>query len=265
MTSPVTPVRRRLVAALLGVAVVLSGLVVAPAQAADTTPPTAPKITVDRWLPAKSSRFSGLWAWYPRATWTASRDAGRIAAYQVQRRTTGEFASLSPWATIGRTWRSPDTRSVKTQVYAGAQVCLRVRARDAAGNVGPWSPRRCTTAPITPMVGIDPYPAFVTNDGPFTHDYAVVSTRLDDFITRSRHRFEDVRGVRVKVRTGPDAGRMKVYVGKHYLGTVNARSDHQGWHSRKILVPADEAGSGRIRFVPVTRAPVHLRFVWAIR
>ncbi|ANC29796.1 hypothetical protein [Isoptericola dokdonensis] len=245
--------------------VALSGVVAAPAQARDTMPPTAPRVAVDRWLDPKPTDFSGLYAWYPRVTWAASRDAGQVTGYQVQMRTTAEFGPLSPWATVGRTWRSADARSMRPMVYGGDQICLRVRARDTAGNVSAWSKRRCATAPLTPIMYFDGFRAFIDDDGARTHEFAVVSTRLDGFSTRTRHPLTDVRGVRVSVRTGPTAGRMKVYAGKRYLGTVNARSKSTGWHSRKVTIPADRASTGRIRFVPVTKAPVHVRFVWPIR
>ncbi|MDO8151053.1 hypothetical protein [Isoptericola sp. b408] len=260
MAAGPRPVRRRLLGVLLTVVVALSGtLVAAPAAtAADDTPPTTPQVTQKRWLPPKEPDFSGIWWWKPRATWTASRDDSGVTGYQVQVRHPG-----SHWHTPGSTtWRSPDRLRYRLLLEPGEQDCLRVRARDAAGNVSRWSKRRCTTAPLTPLMDfVDT--TLVKDDGALTHPYAYLTTTWGG-PTKTEDRFTDVRGVRLRVRTGPKAGRTTVYVGSRRLGTIDARSSTGRWRTITIRVPAEDAHTGRIRFVPRTEAPVKIRFVWPI-
>ncbi|WP_407317335.1 hypothetical protein UQW22_12555 [Isoptericola halotolerans] len=115
---------------------------------------------------------------------------------------------------------------------------------------------------MTPLEDFDLDRTIVRDSGAGTRPFGVVSER--NGVPRTSDRVTEVRGVRVSVRTGPRAGRMKVYVGKRYLGTVDARSATTRWHGVKLKVPADEARTGRLRFVPVTKRPVKVRFVWPI-
>ncbi|NOV98989.1 hypothetical protein [Isoptericola halotolerans] len=254
--------RHRLLGAILSLAVALTGLVVAApmSAAADTRPPSAPRVSLDRWLTPKKVHFSGTRQWRPRATWTAARDDRRVSGYQVQVKFPG-----GRWhRPHNRAWRSPDRLRYRGVVLnPGEQMCLRVRARDQAGNVSAWSKRRCTSAPLVPLEDFDHDRTIVRDSGAGTHPFAVVSKR-NKAVPRTDARVSGVRGVRVSVRTGPSSGRMKVYVGKRYLGTVDARSSTTRWRGVKLTIPADQARTGRLRFVPVTKKPVKVRFVWPI-
>ncbi|MEG3616664.1 fibronectin type III domain-containing protein [Isoptericola haloaureus] len=258
--SPFLPaVSRRVLGLLLSLVVALAATVVAApaATAADTTPPTKPEITLERWQRPKEPDFSGYWLWKPRATWSAAQDSHGVTGYHVQLRFPG-----GRWHTPARgKWRSPDKRHYRVQLEPGHQACFRVRARDAAGNVSRWSKRRCTTAPLTPLMDFQST-ALVQDNGASTHEYAYLSTEVGP--TRTEAKFTDVRGVRLRVRTGPKAGRATVYVGRQRLGTIDARASTGKWRTIKIRIPREDAHSGRIRFVPRTKAPVKVRFVWPI-
>jgi len=59
----------------------------------------------------------------------------------------------SPYGRFGSylypsTWQTLKTPSLTLGLTAGYQYCLSVRARDAAGNVGAWSPERCTSVAL---------------------------------------------------------------------------------------------------------------------
>ncbi|MCA5893759.1 hypothetical protein LEP48_10410 [Isoptericola sp. NEAU-Y5] len=264
-TEPRRPVHRRAAGFFLSLAVALTGaLVAAPsAHAADRTAPTRPVVSLERWLDPKGPDFAGLYAWKPRATWTKSRDSRGVTGYQIQTRVAGEREALSGWSTVGKTWRSAGTRSYRGLLYDGGELCIRVRARDAAGNKSAWSKTQCTNAPLVPILNFDVNKS-VIQGAAHQHAYAVVSTRNSASLsTRTRYSYERARTIRLSVRTGPDAGRMKVYVGKRYAGTVDARSSTKAWRTRKVSV--DRPTTGRIRLVPVTKAEVRTRFVWVTR
>ena len=97
----------------------------------DTTPPTAPVLKLHR-LSAHSAT----------AQWGNATDVGTgVASYDVQRRQSPlSGGAVGPWSTL-----LSGTQLVRLGVKMPQHrmVCLRVRARDVAGNVGPYSPAAC--------------------------------------------------------------------------------------------------------------------------
>lgn len=254
------PLHRRALSFGLGLAVMAGGLVAAPAaQAADSRPPSVPQVSVARWLPPKPDDFAGLYAWRAHASWTARDDHG-VVGYQVQSKASIEGEALTPYDTTG--WRPASFRSVSQSLYTGGQFCVRVRAKDAAGNVSAWSARHCSYSPIDTWPDFDGVAGGHFRDAADGHEMGVVSTELTGPWRTSRT-YTDVRKVRMKVYKSPTAGSMRVYLGSHYLGTVNARGDERAWTA--VTVGGSNAPlDGKLRLVPVTQKPVKFRHSWII-
>ncbi len=89
----------------------------------DRTGPVVSMLRLD-WSPSVR-----LWV----ATYNA-RDLTKIAAHQVRYRV-GTGVAAGAWKTISRT---ADQRTFRIRAPATARVTVQVRARDAAGNWGPW-------------------------------------------------------------------------------------------------------------------------------
>jgi hypothetical protein len=98
----------------------------------DTTPPTPPSALSA--VAASSSRID--------RSWTASSDNVGVASYEIQRDSGTGFSTI---ATIGNLTSYSDST-----VAAGTTYSYRVRARDAAGNVSPFSAPASATPPTVP-------------------------------------------------------------------------------------------------------------------
>ena len=83
-----------------------------------------------------------------RFTWKATDAGGAgVASYDARERYAspyGRFGSL----VYPTGWQTLRTPSLTLRLGMGYQYCLSVRARDAVGNVGAWSPERCTSVAL---------------------------------------------------------------------------------------------------------------------
>ena len=99
--------------------------------------------TVDRTEPETeiSSQYPQLLtSGYFFASWTLKRH-DTTPTFEVQQQLDSPFSGLGEWKTRDKT----DRNSMKFTIEPGETVCVRVRAEDLAGNVGPWSRELCRT------------------------------------------------------------------------------------------------------------------------
>jgi len=97
----------------------------------DTTPPTAPLLKLQRRSAHRAT-----------AKWGKATDVGTgVVSYVVQRRQSPRSGgAVGPWSTV---LSHTQLTRLAVKMPKSRKVCLRVRARDAAGNVGPYSPAAC--------------------------------------------------------------------------------------------------------------------------
>jgi hypothetical protein len=81
----------------------------------------------------------------------------RVASYDVDERVAQPGAPFGPW-TSPSAWQGIAARSVAVAARAGSSVCIRVRARDRAANVGAYDFPRCKAVPYDDR-------AFARHDG----------------------------------------------------------------------------------------------------
>ncbi|MFE7225823.1 hypothetical protein ACFU7D_13625 [Nocardioides sp. NPDC057577] len=254
---------RLLALAILGL---LGATLLTAAPASANTAPRITKATISTWMPVKTE---GLIQWTPAFSYAASDDQG-VTGFQVQRK--GAPWSTSPtrrakmsaaayvWRADGAsTWLYPSRTSVRGRLDPGAVDCFRVRAKDAAGLTSAWTGWRCAHAP---MRAAETWswccqPNLISGlhldgsaDGP---DVAYVSTR---FGTQRSNGAYCAKGVRLRVFKGPGQGKMNVFLGSSKVGTVSAWSRTSGWKWATVRRSTDACG--RVRLVPLTRAPVQM-------
>lgn len=111
-----------------------SAMVSASTLAGDTTPPTAPGTPV--LTVASSSRID--------LVWVAATDTVGVTGYMVER---CAGVSCGTFTQIATPTASPYS---DTGVTANTSYTYRVRATDAAGNLGPYSPTASATTPAAP-------------------------------------------------------------------------------------------------------------------
>jgi hypothetical protein len=212
----------------------------------------APKVTKavlsSRWL---TPITSDLLSWSPRFSYAASDDRG-VAAYQLQHRSAGTRGRLTQPGTYQ--WGEIPGRSTTDGLNPGDQSCWRVRAKDAVGNVSEWSAWRCVNAPF-PSWGSYLEAASTGNFGFVVSDRSPAWTSED----------VAVRSVRIKVKTGPMYGAMKVYADSEYLGTVNARASSIGAKWMTLTTSSSTVKTAKVRFVATSSAYVRVKAVYFVR
>lgn len=72
--------------------------------------------------------------------WSAIDEVSTGVSYQLRVRRARAGAVIGGWSAP-----APVGARLTARMHRGDQVCVRVRARDAAGNASGWSPRRCTS------------------------------------------------------------------------------------------------------------------------
>jgi calcineurin-like phosphoesterase family protein len=119
-----------------------------PPPPPDTTPPAPSN---DLFAPYKVSLGGPAFErpFLPRRTfvvnWSAKDGESGVANYDVRYRRTDWRGSSYP---IRSLLLATTSTEVSFRGVAGSTYCFSTRARDRAGNVSPWSPRRCTALPL---------------------------------------------------------------------------------------------------------------------
>ncbi|MGC5165725.1 hypothetical protein [Luteimicrobium sp. DT211] len=168
----------------------------------------------------------------------AGRDDRSTLRYQVQ--------DLYPVESLGwypSVYRDGWTtrHSVSRAVVPGEEICFRVRAKDAVGNVGRWSGTHCSNV----MGGM-----FYDSAGA---NFGKLST--SEFDKYGSYRTGDAvvgHAVRLHVKKYPKGGSFAVYIGKTRIGTVKATSSTSHWAYVTVKVRAHHRGVLQLK--PLTKA-----------
>jgi len=180
------------------------------------------------------------------------RDVGSgVASYDVNYRS----ISYSGRSTT-RTLYSATTRTSGTVAIApGNEYCVSVRARDAAGNAGPWSPQRCSSIPLDNVSLARSSGWSTSSSAGYFKLSAAVSARKGASLTRTGAQFKRIALV---VRTCPTCGQVSVYIGNSRITTVSTRAA-KGQYKKVLWLPATtSARSGTLKLVVVGNGPVYV-------
>jgi subtilisin family serine protease len=210
----------------------------------DTTPPVITDTSVPGpVLPAPKGALTFSYA--------AIDDQG-VVAYDVQDRRAQPGQPYGAWRTRPA-WQNRVATSVTRRYAQGRNLCFRVRARDAAGNVSAWSRPVCTTAPY--------------DDFRLRAQGKVTRVRTHGVMHRTVSRLQ-AKGSRLvlprqRARTitligqcRPRGGRVVVRLGQRTVGTVNLACASTGRVSRTFDLGAER--SGKLRIVSRTKRPASI-------
>ncbi|MCB7138173.1 hypothetical protein [Cellulosimicrobium marinum] len=230
----------------------LSAWAFPPCGYVDGTAPTRATVTAPRLIGAGNHSRAD----YP-LTWRATDD-DQVVSYDLWERHFNSVQAYlgSPkeyeagWGNAVVSYRETDP-TPESVVNAGGTRCVRVRARDAAGNVGAWSSERCTTAV---MLGswLAWSPPYRFSARALENDWAEVQPG------RSLPSTHWVTGgsLRLYVRTGPRQGNMDVYVGSTNIGRVDTYAPKNG--TRVVYLRPSRDFQGRLTLRSTSRYPVHI-------
>lgn len=231
----------------------------------------APRVTrtaLQTWMPSKRERRNGTtWLWWTPTFSYAGVDDRGIEAWQVQRKLAPSAYDGGPASRMGEpylldngAWRSQ--ASVIAYVEPGGADCYRARARDAAGLVSAWSAWRCTHGPVEAYEWLN---RVSTVGAPARANWSAVVLSTGNRLTR-RARSNGkycATGVRLQVRKGPTAGRVRVFIGGRAVGRFDGRAKKVGW--RWVTLRGSAASCGRIRMTALTHATSYVRRGYVLR
>ena len=199
----------------------------------DATPPTTSVSVVASVLTSTTARL----------TWKATDVGGAgLASYDARMRLaspSGHFgAYLYP-----ASWRTLRTPSLTLRLAAGYQYCLSVRARDGVGNVGAWSPERCTS------VALDDRSLSASSgwtrgtSGSYAYGTWTKATRTGVSLTRTS---VQARRIALVVTTCPTCGVVDVYHAGVRIGRVSLYSSRTAYRQIRWLPLRSVARTGTL-------------------
>ncbi len=80
-------------------------------------------------------------------SWTAPVASSAVASYAIRYERAAATGAFAPWVTP-KAWTTYKPTKVRIAIARGYDYCFQVRATNRAGQVGPWSPTRCTASAL---------------------------------------------------------------------------------------------------------------------
>ncbi|MBZ5735281.1 hypothetical protein K8Z61_12325 [Nocardioides sp. TRM66260-LWL] len=181
-----------------------------------------------------------------------------ITSYDIGRRIALPGRVLSPWRVPAR-WRGVRGGEHAIRLTPGSQVCLRVRARDRAGNVGGWDPNRprCGAVPYDETtLRIDGPHHRVRTTGKAIDPIGSTSTTID---RRSRIHLGRITARRliVLMRTTPYTC-FRVEVGGRRVAAHCSYGDDGDLSGTQVRVHLNRAVTGDVIIRPIGNGPGQL-------
>jgi uncharacterized delta-60 repeat protein len=150
------------------------------------------------------------------ATWSATDVGSGVRSYDVRARSvSASSSSFSSYTTVRSATASS---SGSLAVSPGRTTCFSARARDAAGNVGPWGTERCTTTPVDDRSLSRSGSWTALTGSAYYRSTALKSSTAGATLTYAS---ADYRRLAVVVRTCATCGSIKVYRGSTLLKTIS--------------------------------------------
>ncbi|QKE85088.1 hypothetical protein [Arthrobacter sp. NEB 688] len=176
-----------------------------------------------------------------KLSWTATDTGGSgLNGYDLRYRRASPTSSFGSWSTAGT---GLSTKSATLSVSRGYHYCVAVRARDTAGNVGAWTPERCTS-----VAGDD---RSLTASRSWVRGTSTPA--LDKTVTRSvtsgaKLTRTGVTGRRIGIvaTTCSTCGSVDVYLGSTRLGRVSLASSTTRYQQTRWLTQLTATRTGTL-------------------
>lgn len=183
-----------------------------------------------------------------RVRWTATDLVSPVASTDVRYRRIGALGGPS---STYRWWINGSTaRQATLDAVPGYRYCFSSRARNQAGAVSSWSSEKCSIVPLDDrQLAATGTWARVSRTG-FLRGTATRSTQQYAALIAPRGL---VREIGVIASTGPNAGRVAVFVGPDRVGTLSLRSSTARDRTLVMLPRLSRTKYGAVRLVVLTR------------
>jgi len=195
------------------------------AEAVATPDATAPHVTITS--PTRLFQLSNRIT----LSYTASdADSPTGITYDVQSRTAASNAGFGSYTDLAHTTTA---RSLSRTGSPGHEYCFRVRARDAVGNVSPWTPDRCTVVPLDDRAMASITSGWTRTTASAAYRGTLTKTHTAGARLRLTHAQAD--RIALVVTTCSSCGRFAIYLNGSLWRTVDTHS--AATHYRTIVLP----------------------------
>jgi hypothetical protein len=167
-------------------------------------------------------------------------EARGISSSQLRYRIANYTGGFGGWH-----YRSTTTFSNVLSLGVGRSYCVQVRSFDLSGNASAWSNQSCVAKPLDDRSMSRSSGWTLVSKSHFYLGTATSTSSRGRTLTRT-HASLDRVGIVATTCTG--CGSVRVYIGSHYVGTVNlhAASTH---YRRVFVLPAFSQRSGTVKLV----------------
>ncbi|ROS30431.1 hypothetical protein [Cellulomonas sp. PhB150] len=169
-------------------------------------------------------------------------DDDRVSTYDVQYRTASKDSALGDWHWLPGGRLTTDTTAHRA-ITPGHELCFRARARDYAGHTSAWTGSHCGNVDRSATSLTRSGGARVAWDSTETHRVVLLGGTAAK--AAAPHAVAG-HAVSFVARTGPGQGTVKVYAGKHVIGSVTLTSRTSGW--KRFTVRPSQTFSGTVAF-----------------
>jgi hypothetical protein len=147
-------------------------------------------------------------------------------------------------------WTGLDEQALNHPLPFGSTTCYSARGTDRSGVTGPWSPERCTIAPVDET-------SLTTSKGWKTKSSTgfMGGTALSTKRKKATLRLPGAQLTRVGVlaTTCPTCGKVDVYVGGEKIGRISLARGSSKLNRMPLMLPAFSQRSGTVRVKVVTK------------
>lgn len=204
----------------------------------DTTPPT----TSMRMLPVATRATTATVSWTAADTPNPNGETSGITTTRLRYRFASFHGGWSAW----RYGAFTTSRSARQPLSAGYDYCFEAQAVDLSGNVGPWSPQTCVARALDDPSLYRSRGGWIRRTG--SHFYLHTATDIKSGgRSLSRPTFVGDR-LGIVATTCHWCGAVRLYVGSHYIGTINLFASRT--HYQQVLMLKQfSLRSGTVRLV----------------
>jgi hypothetical protein len=192
--------------------------------------------------------------------WSGKDSVSGIAGYDIQSTYASYQGSFAAWTT--KATSTTATSYTVSGLKPGFEYCVRIRARDKAGNVSAYSPARCTTHPMDDR-------SLTASAGwtrpSVTSAYAhteTQSTHSGASLTLASARVANRVGVLATVTT--TGGSVAVYVGSTKIGTLSLKASAAHYQT-PLWLTVSSAKTGTLSIKMLSASQVRIDGLLSLR
>lgn len=181
-------------------------------------------------------------------SWPVPVASSVVTSYDVRYERAPYGGRFQPWVQPSA-WTGITTTSVRSGLLRGWDYCFQVRARNRAGQVGPWSNTRCTSTPL------DDTAATATSAGWLRSNSALLyaGTAMRTTTSGSWWKLDGVSVARLGLvaTTCPTCGKVAVWINRTRLAVVDLSSPTVAYQ-QLISLPRFAVTNGTVTLVVVS-------------